>query len=327
MKLRITDMLDGVRDDTVPLRELDIIASERIKEVAMKKIYLQDMGEITKNRPRRAVRMAILAAVLLLALSVTALASGRLWRSVNFDGEEVGAIEPIATVPPDAEEISLLDEALHEEANAILTETDKSELVVIRWEDGSCESCGRWARIGSLEELRELLGRDNSGLTVPVSIPEGFRLINGTVYYQVAAGHEYTTASTEVHEGFTVERYAVPEEGDFISGYMLDFADDAGMELHLFAGMQDEGEWSFQAEENGRVETFGVEGMEKALLIGCEDHSSVYLLQMLEEPIPYTSTFLLMDEHADWSAVYTEAVYQAYLQSADADMLLGMIAP
>lgn len=327
MKICISDMLDGVRDDSVALREQDIVASEQIKEATMRKIHENDTQAAPRRRIGRGARMAILAAAILLALSVTALAAGRVWRSVNFDGEEVGTLEPEATIPPDEEVIELNSEAQYEEAAAILAQQSADELIIIRWDDGSCESTGRRKDIDSVEELTEQLKEESSELSIPFAIPEGFRLESGAIYYQAAEGNAYALMSSEEHDGFTVERYAVPEEGNFISGYMLDFEDEAGTELHIFANMEDEGEWSFQAEEGGRVEPFEAEGMEKALLIGSEDHASAYLLQVFEEPIPYTSTFLLMDEEANFPTEYIEAVYQAYLTSPDADRLMEMVAP
>ena len=327
LKIRISDMLDGVQDDSVVLREKEVIAPERIREATMKRIHENDMQAAPGRRLGRSARTAILAAAILLALSATALAAGRLWRAVNFDGEEVGTMEPAATIPPDAEVIDLYSEAQREEAAAILSQQSADELVIIHWDDGSCEGGNRQAAVDSVEELQELLVRESSELTVPFVIPEGFRFVGGSVSYQAAEGNEYASVSSEKREGFTVERYAAPAEGNFISGYMLDFADKTGTELHVFGQMQDEGEWSFAAEESSRVETFAAEGMEKALLIGGEDHAAVFLLQALEEPIPYTSTFLLMDERANWSTEYIEVVYQAYLMSPDADTLLEMVAP
>ena len=324
-------MLDSIQDDTVPILGKDVLASRRIEEVTMKKIHASDTPTETKGRTRRNVRIAVLAAAILLVLSVTALAAGRFWHTVNFDGEEIGGIEePMATVPPDAEVIEPYSEAQYEEAAAILSQGSADELVIIRWEDGSCESCDRSADIASTEELKKLLAEDGSVLTMPFTIPEGFSFAAGHVSYQAAEGNGYTLVSTEQRDGFAVERYAVPEEGNFISAYTLVFVDASGTELNIYAQMQDEAEHGFGAEDGDRIETFSAEGMEKALLIGSSDHAAVFLLQPLAEPIPYTSSFRYMDENlggSDLPQAYTKVIYEAYLYGTDADMLLEMTAP
>ncbi len=67
MKRRISELLDGMQEDTVVLEEFSPLSAQRIKEMTMKKV--------TKKKPsRRILSKALLAAALLMVLAVTALA-------------------------------------------------------------------------------------------------------------------------------------------------------------------------------------------------------------------------------------------------------------
>ena len=75
MKIRISDMMDHIRDDTVDIQAADRASMERIKEATMGKIHTQPGTGSRSRRPARAA-LAVAAAVLALALSVTAYAVG-----------------------------------------------------------------------------------------------------------------------------------------------------------------------------------------------------------------------------------------------------------
>lgn len=69
MKMKITDMMDNIRDDTVPVQIQDIASTERIKEAAMKKIH-----EAQNRSPRKTARIFFVAAVLVAAFFASAFA-------------------------------------------------------------------------------------------------------------------------------------------------------------------------------------------------------------------------------------------------------------
>ena len=81
--MKISDLLDLIEDDSVPIREKDIIASERIMEAAMNKIRTEKEKTPVRKGMRRGTALVVIAAALL-ALSVTALATGLLDRVVGW---------------------------------------------------------------------------------------------------------------------------------------------------------------------------------------------------------------------------------------------------
>ena len=85
LQRKISDLMDFLEDESVPLRQVDIASPERIKEATMKKLH-------DTSRPRRGLRYraALIAAAAVLALSVGALAAWHfgLW---DLAGPEVTA--------------------------------------------------------------------------------------------------------------------------------------------------------------------------------------------------------------------------------------------
>ena len=85
MEINISKLLDGLEDSSVPMEEPDVVSAMRIKELTLMKI---DQKE---TFPARAVKKRIitliLAAVLILALGVTAYAVGEIfeYRKINSD--------------------------------------------------------------------------------------------------------------------------------------------------------------------------------------------------------------------------------------------------
>ena len=73
MELSISQLLDGLEDSSVPMKEPDVVSAMRIKELTKMKIKL------TETKPRRALRRRVitlaLAAALILALSAAAYAA------------------------------------------------------------------------------------------------------------------------------------------------------------------------------------------------------------------------------------------------------------
>lgn len=108
--MRISDMMDAIEDDTVPIMEKEIIASERIMEATMAKIHVKK--EKHYSLKKRLVSVA-LAAVLILALGVTAYAIYN-WRlqdlvlHSNTENEtEIAESQSYDPLPADVDTLSL----------------------------------------------------------------------------------------------------------------------------------------------------------------------------------------------------------------------------
>ena len=332
--MRISDLMDAIQDDTVPVRERDVAASERIKEVTMAKLHANNLETNKKKRLGKSSAAAIIAAAVVLALAGTALAAGHFWHHVNWDGEEIWEPEPMATVPPDAlEEDDPEIRATEEEIGEILSQAGDRELVVARWNDGSCEAASRREDIASPEALEALLAQEDTGIYVPFAIPEDdYEFTGGYVCYQLAEGFQYTLVSTEERDGYTIERYTAPAEGDFIGAYTLTYAAADGNELYVYAQLQGDAETAFGHEDGARVEALTVDGMDNALLLEGTNYAEVFLRQTLAEPIPYTSIFNIMVKDSNGPEdgpedQYIQAVYELHSTAPDGDALAAMIAP
>ena len=322
--MKISDLLDVIEDDTVPIREKNIIASERIMEVTMRKIHESKTDNAQTTRPRRRLATGLIAAAIMLALVGTAVAAGQYWHAVDWNGREVeGTLEePAATLPP----LGAGDIAAEKEIGAALEASDHRELVIARREDGTCQAGSRKESVASAEEVRALLAQESSGIIFPFSIPAEYVFQSGYVCYELSEGFDYTLVSSEERDGYTLERYTAPAEGDFISGYTLTFADADGTELLVFADLRVEDiDTSFGHKDGAQVEAFTVDGMENALRIEDEEHASVFLRQTLEQTISIKSIHEIMTGRSGYPNVYGEVVYELNLTAPEADELVAMI--
>ena len=77
MEIRIHELLDGLEDSSVPMKETDVVSAMRIKELTKVKIGQTE----TQCKPRHAVRKRILtlalAAALMLSLGIAAYSAGQ----------------------------------------------------------------------------------------------------------------------------------------------------------------------------------------------------------------------------------------------------------
>lgn len=71
MEKKISDMMDQILDDTVDIQILDIASSEKIKEATMTKLYTKTGSN---KQVRKTSRVILIAAIVVLALSVSAFA-------------------------------------------------------------------------------------------------------------------------------------------------------------------------------------------------------------------------------------------------------------
>ena len=332
MNERISNIFDYGDEIVVEEERDDRIDPARIKELTMEKIRMDADASGTAKKRLSKGTLALLIAAAVLALSVTAYASGVFSRLVDWNGQTMETeTEPMATVPPDA--VMIVNADKDAVINSILEQRGDRELVIVR-DSGGGSSTDRTAPLASIEELAELLTKESSTLTVPITVPDGYTLVMGRVSLDSAQGYEYTLESTETREdGLVVEHYSAPAESDFISGYTLEWENATGQRITLRADMMHDAEnTGFGVWGESTVVKLTVTGMDDALAIDDGQSSSVWLRQKLYPPILCESTFALMEKDIpaggtsdDPFSSYTDVIYQIYAQGQTAEDIQTML--
>lgn len=80
MKVKISDMMDYINDDSVKIQEKEIASVNRIKEATMKRIEKE--SSVTNFKPRKISRVGMIVAVLVLSMMFT----GSVFAYLNWDG-------------------------------------------------------------------------------------------------------------------------------------------------------------------------------------------------------------------------------------------------
>ena len=322
--MKISDLLDLIEDDSVPIREKDLIASERIMEAAMTKIHAEKDNTPVRKGMCRGTALVIIAAALL-ALSVTALATGLIDRIVGWDGTQVEepSATPMPTKPPEA---SRLEEAHHRAISEALAQYQSRELVITRFGE-SGGSTDRIEVLSSVDQLMDLLEEKGAPLIIPVSIPEGYAFTRGFAAYQLAAGYSYELTSSETQDsGLVVEQYTAPEEGDFISGYTLVYANAAGDELMVSGRMSENSESAvFGYMDGDAVKKANLKEMDDALVIEYPEYTALFMRKALEKPISYVFPLGMLREGDDPENEFDGIVYQVTSAAFDGDEILSLL--
>lgn len=323
--MKISDLLDLIEDDSVPIREKDIIASEQILEAAMTKIRAEEDNTPVRKEVRRGTALVIIAAALL-ALSVTAFATGLIDRIVRWDGTQVE--EPSATpMPTTVPETSQLEETEDQAISEALAQNQGRELIIARFgkKGGSID---RIEVLASVDQLKALIEEKNSPLIIPLSIPEGYAFSRGSAAYQLAAGYSYALTSSETQDnGLVVERYDAPEEGDFICGYTLIFANAAGDELVVSGRLSEDSESAvFGYMDGDKVNKADVKEMDDALVIEYQKYTALFMRKALETPISYVFPLGMLREEEDSVNEFDGIVYKITSTVCDGDSILSLLA-
>lgn len=318
MNKKISELFD--LDDEIVVgtgigNELD---PEEIREMTMKKIRA-DKTEKRKKLSRGAI--AAIVAVACLALCGAAYAAGLFTRSFNWKGEVTGSSGP--TEMTQDEMIEVRSQADAETLRNILDDRADRELVIVH-DGGSSDFSHRSEQVGSIDELRAKLEAENSPFAVPFEIPSGYVLADGFVSYDSTGG--YALVSTETRpDGLVVERYAAPEENDFISFFRLDYENEAGETLFIFARLSPGAAYEFSALSGDAAEALAVDGMDEALLLAGGGSATLHMLRYLDAPIDYVDPAEVAGGYD--TDPYTEAYYYLYASSMDGEALTGMLKP
>lgn len=173
MQVNISDLLDSMEAPEVGLAEQQGVSTERIKEIAMKKIKA-DSTPKTVRRKRPGV--IILAAALALALSITALAAYHRGFFKNVFGTGIKGQEAHDVVLPGKGEG--LDKIEHFPAiERVDVDAEKAETLVGAY----VTEIGQSVRLGSYTFTLENMVLDKNGigaLTLHVENPEGHGICN-----------------------------------------------------------------------------------------------------------------------------------------------------
>ena len=250
-------------------------------------------GENNLNKRFIPKTVIIMAAVILITLT-TALASG-LFGNVNWFGEVIPDVHGGQTVAPHATptpQPNATPAVSHFElTEEILQNRAEGEMIYAK-EKHSSSWAGMTKAIRSMEEFHASM-RDAEFLPLPVAIPQGYEFVEGTIWYDCKADGQYHLLSTETPaEGLTIKRYSVDEGMKLIRSYDLLFRrnDDAHDYLSIYAGLEyatDPQEHTFGLNPDQKSRTLSVEGMDNALAIFSDSHTTVSMRRVLAAPVQF----------------------------------------
>ena len=323
MDKKISELFD-YGDEIVITDEISkMFDPEEIKEITMKKIHADENTPTQKTRNlSKGVTAAVIAAACL-ALCGAAYAAGLFRQNYNWNGEAVGEPHPVETVSPEGKVIDLRSQADAKTIQAILDDRADRELVVVH-DAGEDSFSQRSESVASMAELQNKLEAEGSPLRAPYEIPDGYELTGGYVAYESTVG--YTLSSSEVRsDGLVVDRFIAPPENDFISFYRMDYENEAGDRIFIFARMSDEAEYAFSAVTGENLEVVTIAGMDEALLHTSAESTTLSMLQYFNDPIDYVDPLTLEDN--DDTDPFTEAYYMFNATNVDAEGLMQMLQP
>ena len=287
LKNAVDNTLSGLPQNSFLYQRVEAAASE---------------GDNNLNKRIIPKTVIIMAAILLITLT-TALASG-LFGNVNWFGEVIPdqyqgqTLEPHTTPTPhpdDGPTVSLFD--LTQE---ILLNRAEGELVIAQ-EEHSGSWMGMTKDIQSMAEFYAAM-KNVEPLPLPATIPEGYEFVEGTIWYDCKPEGTYRLLSAETPaEGLTVKRYTVDEGMELIRCYDLLFRrnDDAHDYLSIYATLEyatDPLEHSFGLNPDQESLAVSVEGMDNALAIFSDSHTSLSMRRVLETPVAFLD-FQPDDQH------------------------------
>ena len=327
--MRISDWMSAIEDDSVPLREKEIIASDRIREVTMTKLHAEQEKNHTMRKGVRKGTALVIAAAALLALTVTAFATGLVGGLVNWQGEIVSETENEPAPTPYPTNEMARDEELEDRVQSVLSSQKEGEVIVFRYGERA-ESQARVESVSSPEELSRRLEKEGSELSIPFELPAGFAFTGGWITLESAEGYGYTPEKTETLGGDALaEFYTAVPGGDFVGSYLLTYQNEAGENVQILANLEENTDHNdFGLQEGESAESIDLPGMENALLFQGGDRSKLYMRKRLETPISYVTVFSLMSEGHGEIEEYTEIIYSIHapVDILSADTLRELIA-
>ena len=131
----------------------------------------------------------------------------------------------------------------------------------------------------------------------------------------------------EKDNGLVLERYDAPEEGDFISGYTLVFANAAGDELAVYATLAENSESAtFGYMDGDKVNKVDVKEMDDALMIEYPEYTALFMRKALEKPISYVFPLGMIREEDDPVNEYDGIIYRVTSTAIVGDKILSFLS-
>lgn len=279
------------------------------------KIIHRAKGEQPYMKKRISVGL-ILTIVAVIAMATAAMATNvfGLFGYMDWNGVfHADDIQPDMSVSGNTPAPDMVRNMAQEELiDKILEEREAGELVMIYAGEGDemrpLASANRRADVSSAEELHELL-QAAPWLEAPMVIPEGYEFVSGEVIYDRYASASYASPVREVAaEGLTVERYALDEKQDFISGYYMLFRcceeDYHYISVNASLCGNDGDEYAAGINPDQTAESIDVKGMDQAVYVASDKVHSMVMRRGLEQDIVYATSPDVAD--TEWVYEYLE---------------------
>jgi hypothetical protein len=269
-----------------------------------------------------------LVAVIILALSATALAVAVWTGVIDWEGRMETEALPAPTIAPVLQEHAA---ALEDAAMELLATCAENELWIVRFQaqDGTQRSAStqRCKNMDSEKDLRQTLAAAHMNWLIPASIPKGYTFRKARVSYECASEGAYRLLGSETTaEGLTLERYAAEHGADLISGYMLQYETAAGDVLRFRADLASSADDSgFGVTEDDAYEVLTIAGMENGVAITRPSDFNLFLRQRMQEPAAYRNVFAMLrksEAEEDAFAWFDEVHYSIFSTALDIEALL-----
>lgn len=287
-----------------------------------------------KTMKYRMPKGLVVTLFIILCMATVAAATGLFGGSINWLGERIederiGKALPTVTPAPveanpyDAEEIVM---------NAAETYERPGEMLVITstMDDGTVVpemSRGVTREVNSESELYELLG-DDTLIPRPAFIPEGYKFVEGEVFYDCRANGAYELVGQyDMTTGVMAHRYRIRSGDEFPSGCYLFYRSSQEDYHYIAITVQLTREQDLNAQRFGYLagqtaQMVTVMGMDSAIATTGENTNLLAMRSVLPEPIDY----VYYQELVPCQKVYAELEVSVNAPLLDTDTLIRMFA-
>ena len=242
---------------------------------------LSDLSESCPTDERKMSRLRvslIAAAVALVGLMTVAIATGTIqkWLVVNWKGEVINTREEETLAPS-------YPDPIYERAAKIMDRYTADRRIEVEFSEPSVNGSTGTMRecqesISSMETFTEKMSA--SGLTYPVSPPEGYHFHNAEIIYKCSAEGSYLLEEKAEEDGFRYVVWSLPEEYRVIAGYSVNFLDLDGYSVHIDSSLiTDDTTMGYAVREESELAQPEMPGFGNALLIVHSDGTAVLNLR------------------------------------------------